>query len=90
MRITIHGRLSNVRWLEQPPCNAREFRDGQFPAYEIFLPDDADIDAFERKVRGEEFAWTMRDETLIDPTGCWIVRPLATLPPELDEFDGSI
>lgn len=66
--LTVKGKISNVRWLEQAPWNARKVKSGQYFNYVLTIPasmSHAEYQDLHDRIDGGEHG---------PATGCWIVE----------------
>ncbi len=66
--MTVHGRISSVRWLEDPPWNARKKRGSKYAYYELIVPTNQ-VQELARLLEGEEYeqtgVWTEVEEIFV-------------------------
>ena len=77
-RMSVHGRISEVRWLEDPPWNARKQRGSHYFSYALTVP-ISQIHALVRRLEGDEY----------EPTGVWTrVEPIFLHEPPHPAYQG--
>lgn len=70
--LIVKGRISTVRWLEQPPYNARKVRGERgYCNYVVAFADQDAADQLALKLEGSELAAAFRDDALQVQTGVW-------------------
>ncbi len=72
VELTVKGRISTVRWLENAPYNAKKMRNGQYWCYVIEMADEDAAYQLALKLEGDELAAAYRDDSLHVDTGVWV------------------
>lgn len=70
--LIVKGRISSVRWLEQPPYNAVRHRSGKYWNYHVPMLDPTTAIQLQRKLEGDQLAAAYRDDSLHVDTGVWV------------------